>query len=149
MTAAADDQLIADAAAAAAQGMQVASDYWQSAGQTPGQGMEVRLPSYPNPSIGRPFAGLSYDTPPEPAPLPGRPSIKIMPDYASDAVGGALHHGSPTTTATRSDGWLAGTILVSLPPAARSSVTYVSASMAPKSWPERVVAAIRRAFGRS
>jgi hypothetical protein len=29
--------------------------------------------------------------------MPGNPSLKLVPDYASDIVGGAIHHGSPAS----------------------------------------------------
>jgi hypothetical protein len=74
--------------------MEVARKYHQAAEAKAGYGAEVRLPSYPIASIGRPVTGLPYDTAPEPAPMPGRPHLKLTPDYASPAVGGQLHLGT-------------------------------------------------------
>jgi hypothetical protein len=121
----ADEQAAAAAAAAVELGMQTAEQYWQAAAANPGVGAEVRLPSYPNASIGRPVVGLSYDTPGEPAPMPGNPALKLTPDYASDVVGGAIHPAGSPAARTQ---WPAGTTVTVLPSARGSSVQYVSAS---------------------
>jgi hypothetical protein len=148
VTARDDPALVAEVAAAIEAGMEQAKQYREAAMAKAGYGMEVRLPSVPGPA--GPVVGLGYDTAPEPAPMPGNPKLTLTLNYASDLVGGSLHHGSPNTATTRSDGWPAGTTFLSSLPGARSSMTYVSASsMAPKSWPGRVLAAIKRAFGRS
>jgi hypothetical protein len=141
MTAADEPELIADAREAIVQGMEQAREYWQAAEAKAGYGMEVRLPSTPGP-IG-PVVGLSYDTAPEPAPAPGNPKIKLVPDYASDVVGGALHHGSP---AARTSSWPANTSITVLP-GARSSVAYVPASSTP-TWRARLREAWLALLGR-
>jgi hypothetical protein len=138
----ADDQpeLIDATAQAIAQGMEQATTYWQAAAAAPGYGMEVRLPSAPG------TVGLSYDQAPEAAPAPGRPSLKLTPDYASPAVGGDPHlAGSP---AARTQ-WPSGTTVTVLGGTRPSSVTYAPAS---EPWTKRLAAAIKLIkliFGRS
>jgi hypothetical protein len=92
----ASEEQISAAKAAVEAGMATAEQYWQSAAEAPGTGWAVSLPSYPHPTLG-PVKGLNYDTPGDPAPMPGRPHLKLTPDYStpSDVVGGALHVGAP------------------------------------------------------
>jgi hypothetical protein len=81
MTAADQPELIAAAAAAVEAGMEQAQLYQEAAAARPGQGAEVRLPSTPG------VVGLSYDTPGDPAPMPGRPqssSCRTMPPMLSE-----------------------------------------------------------------
>jgi hypothetical protein len=141
---ASDDQLIAAAAQAVESGMQVAQQHWQAAAANPGVGAEVRLPSYPIPSIRRPVTGLGYDTPGEPAPAPGNPAFKLTPSYASDVVGGAVHPAGSPAARTQ---WPAGTTVTVLP-GARSSLAYIPASTAHQSWLERLATTIKRVLGR-
>jgi hypothetical protein len=140
MTAADNPALVAAAAAAVTAGMEQANQYHASAAANPGIGMKVRLPSVPG------TVGLSFDTPPEPAPMPGRPAIKLTPNYASDVVGGALHHGSPSVPTARSDDWPPNTTIAVLPRS--SSVQFVPASTPAESVVSRVIGAIRRMLGR-
>jgi hypothetical protein len=139
MTADHEPELIAAAREAVEAGMQQATTYWQAAAANPGQGMEVRLPSSPG------VVGLSYDLAPEPAPMPGNPSApRLVPDYASDEVGGAIHlAGSP---AARTQ-WAAGTTVTVLP-GARSSLAYVGASNR-QTWRARLRTAWAALLGRS
>jgi hypothetical protein len=141
MTAADEPELIAAAAAAIEAGMEQAKQYREAAESKAGYGMEVRLPSVPGPA--GPVKGLSYDTPGEPAPAPGNPALKLLPDYASDVVGGALHHGAPAAR-TR---WPANTTVTVLP-GARSSVQYVPATTQP-TWRSRLREAWSALLGRS
>jgi hypothetical protein len=141
MTADHEPELIAAARAAVEAGMQQAMAYHGAAGQAAGIGAEVSLPS--TPSAAGPVKGLSFDTPGDPAPAPGNPKIKLVPDYASDVVGGALHHGSP---AARTQ-WPAGTTVTVLP-GARSSLAYVPASSTP-TWRSRLREAWDALLGRS
>jgi hypothetical protein len=142
MTAADQPELIDAAAAAVEAGMQQAREYREAAMAKAGYGMEVRLPSVPGPA--GPVVGLSYDTAPEPAPMPGNPKIKLVPDYASDVVGGAIHPAGSPAARTQ---WPAGTTVTVLP-GARSSLEYVPASTASESWTKRLAAAIRVLLGR-
>jgi hypothetical protein len=138
MTAADEPELIDAAAQAIAQGTATAQAYHSAAASNPGMGAEVRLPSTPG------TVGLSYDTAPEPAPMPGRPSMKLVPHYASPAVSGDLHYGAPV--ARSSDAALSSMTFTSLPPVWRSSMTCAPAS---ESWPKRFAAALKRMFNRS
>jgi hypothetical protein len=136
MTAADQPELIAAAAAAVEAGMEQAQLYQEAAAARPGQGAEVRLPSTPG------VVGLSYDTPGDPAPMPGRPQIKLVPDYASDVVGGASHPaGGPAASAQ----WPANTN-VTVVPGALSSLVYAPASTPVDSWPKRIAAALKKIF---
>jgi hypothetical protein len=135
----ASDEQTAAAAKAVQLGMQTAEQYWQAAAANPGVGVEVHLPSWPGPA--GPTKGLSYETPGEPAPMPGNPSLKLVPDYASDIVGGAIHHGSP---ASRTE-WPANTTVSTIFP--RSSVQYVPASSR-QTWRSRLREAWSALLGR-
>jgi len=137
MTAADQPELIDAAAQAIAKGMEQATQYWQAAAANPGYGAEVRLPSSPG------VVGLSYDLAPEPAPAPGRPQMKLVPDYGSPIVGGELHYGAPVARTQ----WPAGTTVTVLP-RARSSLAYVPASSTP-TWRSRLREAWAALLGRS
>jgi hypothetical protein len=147
MTADHEPEQIATVAAAIEQGMQTAETYWKAAEANPGVGMEVPLPSYPDPAIGRPVQGLGYPAGAEPAPAPGNPKLKLTPDYASPIVGGELHHGAPAGSPAARAQWPAGTT-VSIMPGARSSVVYAPASSR-QTWVSRLREAIDALLGRS
>jgi hypothetical protein len=123
--------------------MEQATQYWQAAEAAAGYGAPVDLPSYPLTSL-PPVQGLGYAAGAEPAPMPGNPRLTLVPDYASDIVGGSLHHGAPV--ARSSDAALSRMTFTSLPPVWRSSMTYAPAS---EPWPKRFAAAVKRMFGRS
>jgi hypothetical protein len=134
MTAADQPELIAAAAAAIEAGVQQDRAYREAAEAKAGYGMEVRLPSAPG------TVGLSYDLAPEPAVTPGNPkAARLVPDYASPAVGGELHHGSP---AARTQ-WPADTSIRVMP----SSIQYVPAS-ARQTWRSRLREAWDALLGR-
>jgi len=147
---AASEEQINAAAQAVEQGMQTATAYWQAAAQNPGVGAEIRLPSYPIASIGRPVTGLSYDTPGELAPAPGRPHIKLVPDYASDIVGGAIHQANRPGAPAGMDGvaWPAGQTQPSSVASRTSSVQYVPAHALQQTWRSRLRAALDVLLGR-
>jgi hypothetical protein len=104
MTADDHPEQIAAAREAVEQGMATAEAYWQAAA-TPGVGVEVRLPSYPIPSL-PPVQGLGYAAGAEPVPMPGNPRLTLVPNYASPAVGGELHHGAPVARSNDAALWV-------------------------------------------
>ena len=133
-------------------GERVALEYREAAAANPGVGAEIRLPSYPIASIGRPVTGLGFDTAPEPAPAPGRPRLKLTPDYSTDVVGGALHLGTsgpgePGNGLLDGVSWPAGQPQPSSAYGRSSSMHYIPASAQP-TWRSRLREAWAALLGR-
>jgi hypothetical protein len=132
MTADHDPALIAAAAQAVEQGMAVSEAYHEAAGRAPGQGLQVALPSWPDPRTGLRPQGLGFDIPDDAPALRQPERLKLVPDYSASLI-----VGSPAATAARSDGWPAGTSITVLPSARASSVVFASASSQP-TWRSRL-----------
>ena len=105
----AGDRENAAAAAAVTLGEQLATEYWQAAGQTPGVGWQVALPSVAD-GQGRPVKGEGYDVAPTAPALtpPTRP--RLVPDYGPPAAGGAGYHATQPGSVAPFDGvaWPSG-----------------------------------------
>jgi hypothetical protein len=132
----ASDEQIAAAAAAVTLGMALAAEYHSEAGETPGLGWQVSLPSAPG------VQGEGYNLPAGTPALSSPAPKRLIPDYGAPAVGGAGHHstspapGSPTPF----DG-------VAWPSGRSSAIAYVS----PRSRPAlstRIRSAWRTLLGR-
>jgi hypothetical protein len=138
MTAADNPEQIAATREAVDLGMQTAQEYWQSAAANPGVGLSVALPSEPD-ALGRTPQGLGFDLPPDvPALRKPEPRPRLVPEYASEPVGGMLHHSARPGTSSGMDGvaWPPGTNVSAIFPA-RSSVQYIGAS-ARQTWRSRL-----------
>jgi hypothetical protein len=142
----ASEQDAAAAAQAIAEGIKQALQYQEAGAAAPGVGYPVALPSVPD-SLGQRPQGLNFDLPDEvPALRPPRPAPRLVPDYGPPEIGGALHQ---PAVAARTDRWSVST---PMPLVRASSVAYVSPrafAPQPATWHGRIVAAIKRAFGRS
>jgi hypothetical protein len=121
------------AGAALELGQQLAREYHAAAAASPGVGLAVSLPSVAGP-LGPP-QGLNFDLPADvPALRKPAPAPRLVPDYASQAVGGLGFHSTTPGTPAAFDG-------VSWPSPRSSSIAYIS----PRSMPT-LGTRIRRAF---
>jgi hypothetical protein len=89
MTAADNPALVAAAAAAIEAGMEQANQCHESAGRSPGQGLQVALPSYPYPHL-PPVQGLGFDVPADQPALRPAPKPTLVPDYSAEPIVGGV-----------------------------------------------------------
>jgi hypothetical protein len=134
----------AAAAAALELGQSIAAEWWQSAAEAPGCGLQVALPSYPA-SPDRPVVGAGYNLPADTLALrPVERPAPAAPVYAKPAVGGMLHQ------ATR-PGVKAGLDGVAWPSARATTLNRQGSSVvfapARESQPSRLRAALGWLFG--
>ena len=127
---------IAAAAAAVELGESLAREHWQAAGQSPGVGWQVSLPSYPHPGVEGPVQGEGYNLPADTPALSSPAPRRLVPHYGEPAAGGAGYHGTQPGPGTASpfDG-------VSWPSPRSSAIAYIS----PRTRPP-LSRRIRRAF---
>ena len=147
MTATDNPEQIAAAAAAVQLGEQIALEYREAAGRTPGAGLAVALPSIPD-NQGRRPQGLNFDLDPAiPALRQPEKPLQLTPSYASEVVGGMLHHASQPGTPAGLDGvaWPSGQAQPSS--AYGRSLVFVPASSQP-TWRSRLREAWAALLGR-
>jgi hypothetical protein len=140
MTAADNPALVAAAAAAIEAGMEQANQCHESAGRSPGQGLQVALPSYPYPHL-PPVQGLGFDVPADQPALRPAPKPTLVPDYSAEPIVGGVEHVGRQGVPGHLDG-------IAWPSARTSSVVVVRASTPCESTLSRLLGAIRRMLGR-